>query len=140
SGWGSGGASGWGSGGNAQGGWNNSWGNDINYRGRGNGNFDRDGGPRYDIAGVDVRVDRRAGQVDVALDTNDGRGSLTFAGRVQRVDGDTIHVNIDRAVNRGDSVNASATMRIGISGNRRVRSIDLDGRIGGNRSSLNWRD
>jgi hypothetical protein len=126
--------------GNNSGGWNNSWGDSITYRGRGRGNFARAGGQRYEIHAVDVVINRGSGQVVVNMDTNMGRDSLAFTGRIQRISGDTIYADVRAGSNRGDAAGANGSMRIAITGNRRVRAIDMDGRVAGGRFNLSWQD
>jgi hypothetical protein len=136
--WGPGGGGGsWGPG-SGGGGWNNGWGNTLSYRGRGSGNFDRDGGPRYDVRGVDVNMSRSGGNVTVVMDTDAGRDTLRFIGRIQRIGGDTVYANIESASNQGSQGQASGDMRITVSSDRRVRSMNLNGTVANRRFRLSW--
>ena len=119
---------------NAASGWNNSWGNEIAFRGRGQGEFVRNGSQPSMVRGVDVNVNRDSGRVMVNMDTQNGRDSLAFTGRIQRVEGNTIYADV-RA-----GAGASGVMRIRVANGQRVDSIDMDGSGAGGQFRLNWRE
>jgi hypothetical protein len=130
----------WGPGSGGGNGWNTGWGANLTYRGGGSGNFDRETGPRYSIQGVNVSINRSAGSVSVDLDTDAGRDTLQFTGRIQRIAGDTIYANIDSATNQGSQGDASGEMRITVSSDRRIRSMEFNGDVANRRFNLNWRE
>jgi hypothetical protein len=141
---GGGGGGGWGGGGGGGGGWgggwNNGWGDVITYRGQGRGDYYRQGGQQQRIYGVDVSIDRRANRVNVRMDTNRGNDALVFNGRIQRVSGNTVYADVRNGANRGDYAGASGIMAIDIGGNRRVRSMNMDGQVAGGRFTVRWND
>lgn len=138
---GGGGGGNWGGGGGGWGGgWNNGWGDVITYRGQGRGEFYRQGGQQQRIYAVDVTIDRRANRVTVRMDTNRGNDALVFNGRIQRVSGGTVYADVRNGANRGDYAGASGIMAIDIGGNRRVRSMSMDGHVAGGRFTVRWND
>jgi hypothetical protein len=135
---GSGGAFGGSGGNNWGGGWDNSWGSNINYSGRGSGNFDRQGGPQYSLRGVRVSVNRQSGRVHTEFDTNAGHSTITFTGRTTRISSRTVEADISSATNRNKSARANGNMRIKMDNNGTVRSIEFDGDVEDGRFNLNW--
>lgn len=120
-------------------GWNNSWGSNIRYNGRGSGSFDRDSGPRYDLRNADINVDR-SGRVTANFDTDQGRNTLRFEGRVTRSRNDSIEADLTSADHRGDRASARGRIRIQVGQNRAVQSIDMDGNVSDRQFRLNWRN
>ena len=120
-------------------GWNNGWGSVVQYRGGGRGDFNWQRGPNYKLRGVQVTMDRAKGLVDVAFDTNAGPNTLSFTGRIRRVNGDTVEADIIscRHLNRG--VQSRGVLRLRVAGNRRVQMVDVSGDINNGQFNLNWR-
>jgi hypothetical protein len=127
-------------GGNNWGGWNGGWGDEIVYRGRGRGEFYRQGNRPTRIFGVDLFVRRNDGNVTVTFDTERGRDTLTFGGRIQRVQGNTILTDVRVGDRSGDEAGASGVMNVTIGERRRVTSIRMDGILGNRRFVLRWED
>ncbi len=121
-------------------GWNNGWGQTIRFTGRGSGGFDRDGGPRYDLRGVTVSVDRPTGAVTASFDTNAGRSTISFVGRITLINSDIITADLVSGRHRDTDARAGGRMRIRIDRDRTVRSIDVDGKVDNGPFRLNWRN
>lgn len=120
--------------------WDRGWGDRVVYRGRGRGEIDWRRGRDWEIYGVDVMVDRRSGQVTVRMDTNAGRDSLVFTGRLQRVTGKTIYADVRGGGNGAFRDSAVGQMRIRLDNGRRVDDIRMDGEMGGRSFRLRWSD
>ncbi len=131
--------SGWGNN-NSNTGWGNNWGNNFSYRGSGSGSFSHSNGQRQDLRGAYVTMDRNSGIAQVNFNTSEGQEALQFSGRIQRIDRDTVTVDLQSARNRGERVNATGTIRLQVSGDRRVRAISSDGNAAGGRFNLNYRE
>jgi hypothetical protein len=121
-------------------GWNDGWGDTVKFDGRGLGSFDRDGGPRYDLRGVSVKVDRSSGRVSAIFDTDEGRATLSFIGRITRVDSDTIEADLVEGNHRAAAAKASGRMRIRVISSREVRSINIYGDVDNRKFHLDWRN
>lgn len=147
-GWGNNTGNGWGNSGNNGGGWgagnnngwNNSWGNNFSYRGRGSGSFSHSNGQRQDLRGTEVTIDRTTGRVEVRMESDRGRNALSFVGRARQISGDTVSAEIESGENQGQPAPVNGTMRLVIGGNRRVQSINMDGRVAGGRFTLDYRE
>jgi hypothetical protein len=127
-------------GGNNWGGWNGGWGDEIVYKGRGRGEFFRQGNRPTRIFGVDLFVRRNDGNVTVTFDTERGRNTLTFGGRIQRVQGNTILTDVRVGERSGNEAGAAGVMNVTIGERRRVTSIHMDGTLGNRRFVLRWED
>ncbi len=144
-GWGNTSGNGWGNNNNGwgagnQNGWNNSWGNSFSYRGRGSGRFSHSNGQQQQLSGTQVAIDRTTGRVEVKLESDRGRNALLFVGRARQISGDTVTAIIESGENQGQPAPATGTMRISIRGDRRVQSINMDGRVAGGRFTLDYRE
>ncbi len=125
------------------GGWSNkSWGMapPSNFTGSGRGDFNRDGGPRYDLRGVTVNIDRSTSGVTATFDTNAGTGTFSFAGRITTMDTTTINADLVTGNHYSKSAAASGRMKIRLNKDGSVRSVDMDGDVDGGRFNLAWRD
>lgn len=129
---------GWGAGNN--GGWNNSWGNSFSYRGRGSGQFSHSNGQQQALRGAEVLIDRTTGRVEVRLDSDRGNRALQFVGRATQINGNSVTANIESGDNQGQSAPITGTMNIAIRGDRRVQSINMNGRVAGGRFTLEYRE
>jgi hypothetical protein len=132
-----------GGGGNNGGGWGNNnngwgqgngngWGNgprEINFSGRGNGDYRANNGVSGRLYDPTVRIDR-SGRVDVTFESDQGR--LSLSGNVERSDGNRIYARL-----RGGDV--QGTMEIQVDGQNRVRQLSMQDQ-GRNRYDLRWRD
>jgi hypothetical protein len=141
--WNPGGGSGWnppypgpGWGGN---GWNNGWGNQLSFQGRGRGQFNRQSGPQWSIRGTSVNIDRIQGAVVVNFDTEQGPVSLTFNGKVQSIRGGTIVAMINSANSSANGpAQATGSMTLKVNGDRRISRIDMSGTVADRQFNLNW--
>ncbi len=130
-------------GGNNGGGWGNNnsgwgqgsgngWGNgprEINFSGRGNGDYRGSNGQSGRLYDPTVRIDRN-GRVDVSFESDQGR--LSLSGNVERTQGNRIYARL-----RGGDV--EGTMEIQVDGQNRVRQLSMQDQ-GRNRYDLRWRD
>jgi hypothetical protein len=114
------------------------WGNSNQFSGNGRGGFDRNGGPRLNLSSVDVRVDQSRGIVTAVFDTNAGRNSLSFQGRIASLNNSNLEANIVSATNGSGSGQARGRMSIQMGRNRRLASIQMNGDINGGSFRLNW--
>jgi hypothetical protein len=120
-------------------GWNDRWGDRLAFRGRGRGQFFREGNRPTRIYAVDLILDRRDGDATIIFDTERGPNTLTFRGRTRRVEGGTILVDVRVAENAsGDESGARGMMNVTIGPERRVINIDMNGDVGGRRFVLRW--
>jgi hypothetical protein len=115
------------------------WGEEIVFRGRGRGNYFRQGNRPTQIAGVDLFIRRRSGEATITFDTERGPKTLTFRGNSQRIQGDTILIDV-RATEgaSGFEMGARGTMNIRVGPDRRVLSIDMNGDTDRGRFKLRW--
>lgn len=122
-----------------RGGWNNGWGDRILFKGKGRGEFSREGGRPTRIFAVDLVLERRDGDAKVTFDTERGPNTLSFRGRTQRVQGDTMLIDV-RATEgaSGYAMGARGMMNVRIGPDRRVLSIDMNGDTDRGRFRLRW--
>ena len=64
-------------------GWQNDWGRRIDFGGQGSGNFQRNGGPYYNLRSVKITV-VPGGDVTARFDTNVGPNTMSFSGRITK--------------------------------------------------------
>jgi hypothetical protein len=122
-----------------RGGWNNGWGDRILFKGRGRGEFNREGGRPLRIYSVDLVVERRDGDAKIIFDTERGPNTLSFRGRTQRVQGDTMLIDVRAAEGAsGNEMGARGVMSVRIGPDRRVLSIDMNGDTDRGRVKLRW--
>jgi hypothetical protein len=114
------------------------WGNSNQFFGNGRGGFDRNGGPRFDLSSANVMIDRSRGNLTAVFDTNAGRNSLRFQGRISNINNGSIDADLISATNGSRPRQARGRIRIQLSRDRRLRSIQMDGDINGGRFRLNW--
>lgn len=112
----------------------NGWNRAVDFSGRGEGRYSREGSGFRRIREVLVRI-RRDGDVSASLDT-EGWGRIQLSGRVTRVMGD------DRiaADVRSDDPRGPRGEMVFVLGRDRVREISLTGVAGRERCEISWRN
>jgi len=84
-------------------------------------------------------VERRDGDAKIIFDTERGPNTLSFRGRTQRVQGDTMLIDVRAAEGAsGFEMGARGVMSVRIGPDRRVLSIDMNGDTDRGRVKLRW--
>jgi hypothetical protein len=111
---------------------NSNWNRELNFRGRGDGNFRDDRGNNTRLQNCRVTIDRR-GNVEVSFQT-DSAMAVMMTGRVQRMDNDRIYADMN-------GNNVGGVMEIDTDGQNRVQSVNMRSTGGrNNRFELTWHD
>jgi hypothetical protein len=106
------------------------WNRELNFRGRGDGEYRSSRGPADRLYDCRVSI-RRNGEVEVRFDT-DRAYSLVLAGRVLRIEQDRIY-----AAMSGNGINGEMTIEV--EGRDRISGIYMAGR-GRDRFEIRWRN
>jgi hypothetical protein len=110
------------------------------FAGSGTGDFNRDGGPRYDLRGVTVNIDRSNDSVTASFDSTAGLGVFSFAGRITLMDVNNIEADLISGNRYSNTAPVSGRMKIRLNKDGSVRSVDMKGAMDGGRFNLAWRD
>ncbi len=131
-----GGGSGWGNNGSNSnaGSWNGNSGSTFNYRGDGNGSFNRRNGRDERIRDVEVSLSR-GGQVRLSFEAP-GNQRINFVGRAGSFNRDSIYAEL-RGSNSGANTRGAATIYVDRRGE--VERIEMTGRTNNDDFRLQWR-
>ncbi|HXG67673.1 MAG TPA: hypothetical protein VNO70_21405 [Blastocatellia bacterium] len=110
----------------------NGGGERINLYGRGNGRFFREGRRDDNFRSVSV-VSKSDGTVDISMELTNGN-RLTLTGRLQSYDAQRYIIRLTNA----EQADASGTITINYGANNSINTIFGDGRIDGQRFSINF--